>query len=854
MLVPNDYDSWETLGARDLSPDGKWVAYQIARGNKMDTLHVAGIGNNKTYKLPYGTSLEFSPDSRWLRYTVSAPAPSNTKTGERGTSEMGLLNLMTGEVQRISNVVSACFAREGKYLAILIAIPGGRSALLLNDLHTATTRVIKHVTEFSFSGSGDHLLYGMTNEKGDTGTVVLLDPALRRSKVVAMDACAFNRFTWSATGNAFAFFVTRNESGSAAGNTSVFFSGNSYDSSSGKLFDPLKQPDFPVGMHISRQSALLIGNDLKTVFFDLQYIKNRTALPGEKVQANVELWHWNDPEILPRQKYLYEQGKENSFLAVWHTDGAFHQLGAPDIAASIMTADQQFVLMESAEKYKPSFKNDHKDYYLADVSNGKLIPVAQNMAGHMAGSSPAGKYILYFRDRNWWVYDIPARKERNITANIKTPFWKTTDDHAGIKPPFGYAGWTKNDEFIFLYDQYNIWKVSPSGDYAKQLTKAPGNEEIVFRYNNLDVSGMIIDEARPVYLLAFGKKTKKYGFYRWYQQNLDQLLFGDYFVNRLIKAKYADVFSYVKQDYNVSPEMYVTSDFKENKWVLYTNPQQKEYEWGKSELITYRTIEGNEMQAALFYPAGFEKGKKYPMIVFTAEQLSSNLHNYVAPSSTSAYNTTNFTSSGYFILWPDISYKINNAGISAAEHVIAATNQVLKTGMIDRNRLGIMGHSWGGYEALFTITQTEMFKAASAGAPITDLVSMYSSVYSYNGMPNQKIFETEQPRFDVPWYDNLNAYLENSPLFNARRIKTPVLMAFGDKDGAVDWHQGIEMYSTLRRMRKPCFMLVYPGELHGLVAKENQVDYQRRQKEFFDHYLKGAEAAPWIIKGIRFSR
>ena len=321
-------------------------------------------------------------------------------------------------------------------------------------------------------------------------------------------------------------------------------------------------------------------------------------------------------------------------------------------------------------------------------------------------------------------------------------------------------------------------------------------------------------------------------------------------MGRLVKARDANAFTYVKQDYDKSPALYFTDNFSSSRQLLATNPQQANYYWGRSELITYTNKAGKKMQGALFYPANYEPGKKYPMVTYIYETLSNTVHGYVPPSQRSPYNTTNFTSNGYFVFRPDIVYEVNDPGMSAVNCVVPAVEEVLKTGMIDKDKVGLMGHSWGAYQTSFIVSQTNIFKAAVAGAPLTNLISMSNSIYWNTGTPDAKIFETSQGRFDGPWYERMEDHMRNSPMYQASKIQAPLLVAFGDKDGAVDWHQGIEMYSTMRRMEKPFIMLVYADENHSLAKKENQIDYQKRQKEFFDHYLLGKPAQSWITEGV----
>ena len=350
----------------------------------------------------------------------------------------------------------------------------------------------------------------------------------------------------------------------------------------------------------------------------------------------------------------------------------------------------------------------------------------------------------------------------------------------------------------------------------------------------------------------YGDKTKKFGYAKLENNTVQPLIYENLSVGRITKATEANSFSFVKQDYNLSPELYVTDDFSNNKKITGTNPQQNDFYWGKSELVSFTSKKGKKLQGALFYPANYEPGKQYPMIVYIYELLSNTVHGYVTPSERSAYNTTNYTSNGYFVFRPDIVYDTNEPGMSAVNCVVPAVEEVLKSGMIDKTKVGLMGHSWGAYQTSFIITQTDIFKAACAGAPLTDLISMSLSIYWNTGTPDQKIFETSQGRFDGPWYERTQEHIRNSPMFNAAKIKAPLLVAFGDKDGAVDWHQGIEMYGTMRRMEKPHVMLVYADENHGLAKKENQIDYQKRQREWFEHYLLGKPAEKWIIDGISY--
>ena len=130
------------------------------------------------------------------------------------------------------------------------------------------------------------------------------------------------------------------------------------------------------------------------------------------------------------------------------------------------------------------------------------------------------------------------------------------------------------------------------------------------------------------------------------------------------------------------------------------------------------------------------------------------------------------------------------------------------------------------------------------------MISMYSSIYWSSGGADGAIFESSQGRFSSHYLDIPEAYARNSPVYFADRVKTPLVMMHNDRDGAVDWNQGIEYYNILRRLGKEVVMLQYAGADHNLMKPANQKDYTVRMQEFFDHYLKGAEAPEWWTQGI----
>jgi dipeptidyl aminopeptidase/acylaminoacyl peptidase len=360
-----------------------------------------------------------------------------------------------------------------------------------------------------------------------------------------------------------------------------------------------------------------------------------------------------------------------------------------------------------------------------------------------------------------------------------------------------------------------------------------------------------IDLDKPVYLSLEGRWTKKTGYARLENGKVERLVFLDKGVRSLEKAKNADTYVYQVSAWDATPNYFAAAaDFKNPQAVSDTNAFASQYAWGRSELVDYKNSKGDRLQGALYYPANYEKGKQYPMIVQIYEIESNQLHNWTSPSERVTYNPAVWSQKGYFVLRPDITFRPRDPGISALDCVTSAVKKVLESGMVDAKKVGLVGHSWGGYETTFILTQSNLFAAGVAGGPLTNLTSSYGEIYWNSGGPETNHAEVGQERMEVPLYEDPQAYMRNSAVYFADKLKAPLLLSVGDKDGASDWHQDIELYNSARRAGKTCVMLVYEGENHAVAQKANQLDYHRRINAWFDHYLKGESAQDWIEHGV----
>jgi fermentation-respiration switch protein FrsA (DUF1100 family) len=627
-------------------------------------------------------------------------------------------------------------------------------------------------------------------------------------------------------------------------------------------------------MAFSATRAPSFAEDMSAVFFGIQEAKKaekgiaRGKFDPTKGKAPVAtasaadkpdliIWHGNDERLPAQQEKEAFMDRAYTYLCAYRfKEKKFIRL-ADDTLRTVTVAPKQRWAIGTDDRAVRRSRSldglDMHDIYVIDLHTGERhLALRQNRFQRLP--SPDGTRFLYFDNGEFWVCDMATRKTKCISKDCGTSFINTEDDHNIDRPPTSPLGWTKDSSAVLISDNWDVWKVPVDSGPAVNLTGNGKKDAIRYRGRiRIDPEEKGIDLDTPQYFSAMGEWTKKTGYVRLEPkaQGVKVLCWDDAEFGMPVKARNADVFVFTRETMSESPDYYLTdSSFKEPRRLTKTNTQQERYLWSSgSMLVNYESTKGDRLQAALFLPANYEKGKKYPTIVYIYERLSMAKNRYISPRGM-GFSPALYTSNGYAVLMPDIKYRVNDPGMSAVWCVLPAVEAAVGTGIVDRDRVGLHGHSWGGYQTAFLITQTPAFKAAIAGAPLTNLVSMYSSVYWNNGWANMRIFESSQGRFTGGYWDLLDAYLRNSPVFHAKKVTTPLMLLHNDKDGAVDFNQGVEYFNTLRRLNKPVVMLQYKGENHGLVKPANVRDYSRRMREFFDHHLMGKPAPAWLKEGV----
>ena len=514
-------------------------------------------------------------------------------------------------------------------------------------------------------------------------------------------------------------------------------------------------------------------------------------------------------------------------------------------------------------KYRRSSSWDggtYSDYYLIDVSNGNKSLILEKCSSR-ASMSPSCKYILYWdnAEKGWISLPVRGGAGKDITTAIKVPLYDELNDVPDDPSPHGIAGWMDDEKHVLVYDRYDIWSLDLDGiESPVNITNGFGrNNNLRFRYSKLDPEADFISRKDIMFLSAFNYGTKEAGFYSLKPGRATDpsklILDKASFPGELVKAAKADVLLWQKGTFTDSPELFLSKmDFGAAKKISVTNPQQLKYNWGTSELVEWMSFDRQKLQGILYKPEDFDPAKKYPMIVYFYERSSDGLYNYIAPvPSASRINITFAVSNGYLLFVPDIPYVIGYPGQSCYNAVLSGTYSLLdRFSFIDKERLGLDGQSWGGYQIAWLVTQTDLFACAYAGAAVSNMTSAYGGIRWETGMSRMFQYEHTQSRIGGTLWDKPLQFIENSPIFFVPKINTPLLLMNNDADGAVPWYQSIEFITALRRLDKPAWMLSYNDEAHNLVRRPNRKDISIRKMQFFDHYLKGTPMPYWMKYGI----
>lgn len=893
-LKHTDYDGWKNLKNQQISDNGEWITYEVNPQKGDGFLYLYQVKTKQLDSIARGFNAEFSPKSEILTFKIKAQYDTvrQAKLDKVDKKDMpkdsiGIWNLSNKELVKLPELKSFQMPKEkGEWMAYYLDMPKEEKDSLAKDSVEAkkpkkkkgngkikkgklVIRNFVNDKEYNFENVTDYALARNGNavnfiqSVGDSIQTVLVktfDGKTEKVNQVFEKEGEADKACISANGDQVSFIF----SADTTKNKCYELYYGDLKNNSKRIVDTLSS-EIQENWTVSKNGEISFSRDGEKLFFGVapkpeKEVKD-TLLDEEKY--HVDVWNWKDPLLQPQQKVQAEKEEKRTWMAVYHTkNNKLVQLADKDMRSVELFdhGNSELALGNSPLPYQQltSWDDWYSDYYLVNTNTGKRELILEKKNSDVS-ISPAQKYLLWYetQDSIWYSYQIESKKSVALTKKINANFYSETHDTPNDPNPYGIVGWTKGDKNVIIQDRYDFWMIDPAGvKPAVNLTNGFGRRNnIRFDYVKLDDEELFIDLKKPVLLGAFHEFNKKSGYYQLKKgDDPKQIVFEDAKLYGVEKAKSAEQIMFKRSTFVDYPNLWTSNlNFENQTQVSDANPQQKNINWGSVELVDWTSGDGEKLQGLLYKPEDFDPNKKYPMLVYFYERTSDRLHNYHVPQPNwSIINPSYCVSNGYLIFMPDITYhKVGYPGESAYSSIVTGTLAMMdRYDFIDKENIALQGQSWGGYQIAYLVTRTDLYKCAMAGAPVSNMTSAYGGIRWGSGMSRMFQYERTQSRIGGTLWNSTLQYIENSPVFFAPKIKTPLLIMHNDNDGAVPWYQGIELFVAMRRLQKPCWMLTYNNEEHNLRKRPNRMDLSIRTMQFFDYYLKGKPAPVWMTDGI----
>ncbi len=845
----------------------------------MATLKMEKIARVKSYKIP-------EKNSSWLAYLMEKPL-ADVQRQQKELDSLSRIRVIANIIDSLTRVADSLRNKLAQIQMMGLAslqpaktpvelkseeIAEEGTQLLVRNLNTGKEHSFKVVSEYLFSKYGNTLIFKTTRQsRNKAAKALVLKEYMQslRDDTVLQNFNDARSFALDDKGEQMAFVAERD---STNRESQKFYRLYYYkdNADSAKQLADKNTKGIPAKWGISEFANINFSKSGNRLFFGTAPILplKDTSLP-EFERVSVDIWNYKDEELMPAQLRFNDSLIKKNYLARYDFDKKeVVQLGSENLNRVIPTmegdGDIFYSSSDSGNRVAKQWQGfTVNDLYAVNPLNGNYTLITKNWKGRTYPSY-TGKYLLMYNEKKkgYYLYNSINNRITPFANDIKFALYEEDNDVPDDPQPYGIVKWMESDRSVLLYDKYDVWKVDAEAK-EKSISITNGRKDkIIYRYINvIGADEKFITTEQPLIFRSFNEKDKTSGI-RWFNNitgKPSSTYSNEANISSILKSKDNNTLLFVEESFSRSPNIFVkVREISENNSTGYnaiqlsnTNPQQSNYLWGTSELFKWKAYTGKETEGILYKPENFNAKNKYPMIVYFYERNNNTLYNYQAPAPTpSRLNITFFVSRGYVVFVPDIWYTTGHPGKNSYDYIVSGTRALIKKGFIDSTKIGIQGQSWGGYQAAYIITQTNLYAAAWAGAPVVNMFSAYGGVRWESGLNRQMQYEKSQSRIGATIWEKPNLYIENSPLFHLQKVKTPLVIMSNDADGAVPWYQGIEFFTAMRRLNKPVWLLNYNGEAHNLVERKNRKDIQIREQQFFDWLLKGEPAPKWITEGV----
>ncbi|RJE77915.1 acylaminoacyl-peptidase [Pseudoalteromonas sp. MSK9-3] len=903
LLLSNAVHSQQSLEFKDvfdfsyanntqLSENGAILSFSAApyRGDPVG--HVYTLDNNTLLaQVERGIKPAIAKNATWVAFTQSPSLlkkeTATKKEKKQLTNNLVLVNTKTQKQLSFSNVKDYQLSNDGSWLTYREQLEPEKKTnaneskshigadkkdkhypLVIVNLANNQTHRIEQVGEYALSPNNHGVIFAQSSDDGSKNQIGFFDlDSQIKSSLFEEPGVTLSQALWHPTSPTVAFNMGNYINDDVRRRDYKVTLWDAHD-------NKLTYIDNPKGWFSAKTAKLVWSESGERLYFqnrpllenkapELKYSDKKSLSDYDTIRAQkgLKVWHNADPEIKPREiKTWKETNKHRHYHAVYHINSQHvAQLSTPQVKNLTLHTEAQYLLGSdnTAHLKEVMYNGFFQDYYAINVQNGNKTTITTHTR-FKPTLSPTGNHAAYFEDKQIWLKDLATQQQVSLTNKIDTAiFADDKHDYPKEQSSYRFAGWQVDGSTLYAYSKHDIWAFDVTTAQATRLTNGQATNT-QYRVRKLNKTATGYTPEQTLVLSAHNLNNK--------QTHIATLSLKDNTVRTVLKdaarfdvvkrAKHSDKLLFTKQSYHEFPDFWqVSSDFKNPQKITDLNPQVSQFAWGqKPELVQYKGHDGEDLQGVLIKPAGYKKGDKLPVVIYFYRYMSQRMYDFPKMELNHRPNFPMFTSNGYALFLPDIRFEIGKPGPSSTQTMINAAQKLIDIGVAHPDKIGLQGHSWAGYQSAYMITQTDMFKAIVSGAPVTNMTSAYSGIRLKSGLARQFQYETGQSRIGKPLHKALDLYIENSPVFFADKVNTPILMMFGDKDGAVPWQEGIQYYLALRRLDKDAILLQYEGEPHHLKKFPNQLDFSIRMMEYFDFHLKGEQPKEWITKGQAYTK
>ncbi len=888
------YNDWKHIANEILSPKGNYAAFEVDphRGDGYLVLH--NLNTNSSDSFPRAVNPRFSYNEKFVSFLIR-PGFDTLRTCELQKIDrkkwpkdtLGIYFFERDTLIKIPEVLNYSISEEADLLVYMTEKNREKPQVPEVQWWNLWRKLFPKELPEQPASSGHHLF--IMNQNGDylkdfyDVTTFTISPTGKRIAMITQQEQKKRDSVWIQTYNSDSSLYSLNQYASDI--KSLSFSHDedrlaflmSTDTTKNKIYN-LAWVDFPkYALKIIADTNMSEISEMKSVsefrkpvfspsdeilFFGVgprpEAEEKDTLLESEKFK--VDVWNWQDDRLQPQQLLELAHDQRTNDLFAYHiADDRFVQLSNDSIDVRFDPDESPDYLLGINKKpyedtYNWTFPN-LTDQYRVNVKTGETELIMKEV-GFGGELSPTGKYYTFFNrdDLNQYFLDFEKKDTVCITCSEPTIVWLSDNNGMPFEPsPIGVIGWTKNEKSVLLQSENDIWEFDAVGHTLRPVTGGVGlQKKVKMRLSKLFRDSVYYDLSECL-VIGMDRKTKDRIVYDVNANGIKELYRTPHEIYELQSTRNQSKYLVRLMSLKDYPDVYIAdSDFTQVNRISMANPQQADYNWATVELVRWKSYDSLELEGLLYKPEDFDTSKQYPLLVYYYELYSDELHNHYSPRPTaSIIFPTEYASAGYVVFIPDVRYKEGHPAQSAYNCIMSGTDHVLDLlPNIDSTRMGLQGQSWGGYQTAQLITMTTRYKAAMAGAPVSNMFSAYGGIRWGSGLNRQFQYEKTQSRIGKTIWEAPELYVENSPLFGLPKVETPLLIMHNDGDGAVPWYQGIELFTAMKRLGKPCWLLNYNGDDHNLMKNANRMDLSIRMRQFFDYYLLGEEAPLWMTEGI----